>query len=86
MGCVRQRSWDASNPHLNDLAGRQGIEPCWPVLETSLLPEDNPNLAESGEPESHAASGTVCFPYSPRTPPGSLSKLAEGGRSRSTHP
>jgi len=44
-------------------------------------------LAESGEPESHAASGTVCFPDSPRTPPGSLSRLAEGGRSRTnTHP
>ncbi len=42
-GLRSERSWDASNPHLNSLAGRQGIEPCLPVLETSLLPEDNPN-------------------------------------------
>ena len=27
-GLRSERSWDASNPHLNDLAGRQGIEPC----------------------------------------------------------
>ena len=48
--------------------------------------EDRPKLAERGEPESHAASDTVCFPDSPRTLPGSRSKMAEGGRSRSTHP
>ena len=33
-----------------------------------------PKLAERGEPESHAASRTVCFPDSPRTLPGSRSK------------
>ena len=27
-------------------------------------------MAERGEPESHAASDTDCFPDSPRTPPG----------------
>jgi hypothetical protein len=40
--------------------------------------EDRPKLAERGEPESHAASDTVCFPDSPRTLPGSRSKI--GGR------
>src|SRR5690349_3910009 len=44
-----------------------------PYLATRTDP-----MAESGEPESHAASGTVCFPDSPRTLPGSLSKF--GGR------
>ena len=43
-------------------------------------------MAERGEPESHAAGGTVCFPDSLRTLPGSRSKMAEGGRSRSTYP
>jgi hypothetical protein len=43
-------------------------------------------LAERSEPESHAANDTVCFPDSPRTLPGSRSKMAEGGRSRSTPP
>jgi hypothetical protein len=27
-GLRSERSWDASNPHLKNLAGRQGIEPC----------------------------------------------------------
>ena len=66
-----------------------------PVRSCTLLPgfgdphlatRTDPKLAERGEPGSHAASGTVCFPDSPRTLPGSRSKLAEGGRSRSTHP
>src|ERR1700739_3120534 len=35
-------------------------------------PRGQPELAESGEPESHAARGTVCFPDSAPTPPGSL--------------
>lgn len=35
-------------------------------------------MAERGEPESHAARDTVCFPDSPRTPPGSRSRF--GGR------
>jgi hypothetical protein len=35
-------------------------------------------MAERGESESHAAGGTVCFPDSPRTLPGSRSEI--GGR------
>jgi len=78
-GLRSERSWDASNPHLNDWRASKELHPTSGLWRPVPHCEDRPKLAERGEPESHAASGTVCFPDSPRTLPGSRSKLAEGG-------
>ena len=83
-GLRSERSWDASNPHLNDWRASKELHPTSGLWRPVPRYEDRPRLAERGESESHAASGT--FPDSPRTLPGSRSKMAEGGRSRSTHP
>jgi hypothetical protein len=64
-GLRSERSWDASNPHLNDLAGRQGIEPCRPVLETSLLPEDNPNWRRAVSPSHMPRAARSAFQTAP---------------------
>lgn len=85
-GLRSERSWDASNPHLNDWRASKELHPTSGLWRPVPRYEDRPKLAERGETDSHAASGTVCFPDSPRTLPGSRSKSAEGGRSRSTHP
>ena len=85
-GLRSERSWDASNPHLNEWWASKELHLTSGLWRPVPRYEDRPKLAERGEPESHAASGTVCFPVSPRILPGSRSKLAEGGRSRSTHP
>jgi hypothetical protein len=85
-GLRSERSWDASNPHLNNWRASKELHPTSGLWRPVPRYEDRPKLAERGEPESHAARRTVCFPDSPRTLPGSRSKMAEGGRSRSTHP
>jgi hypothetical protein len=85
-GLRSERSWDASNPHLSNWRASKELHPTFGLWRPVPRYEDRPNLAERGEPESHAACGTVCFPDSPRTLPGSRSEMAEGGRSRSTHP
>ena len=84
-GLRSERSWDASNPHLSNWRASKELHPTSGLWRPVPRYEDRPKLAERGEPESHAANGTVCFPDSPRTLPGSRSKMAEGGRSRSTH-
>jgi hypothetical protein len=85
-GLRSERSWDASNPHLNDLAGRQGIEPCRPVLETSLLPEDNPNWRRAVSLSHMPRAARSAFQTAPGPCRVHAPELAEGGRSRSTHP
>jgi hypothetical protein len=42
-GLRSERSWDTSNPHLNNSRAVKESNPARPVLEISLLPEDNPN-------------------------------------------
>ena len=77
-GLRSERSWDASNPHLNSWRASKELHPTSGLWRPVPRYEDRPKLAERGEPESHAASDTVCFPDSPRTLPGSRSKI--GGR------
>jgi hypothetical protein len=78
-GLRSERSWDASNPHLNDWRASKELHPTSGFWRPVPRYEDRPKLAERGEPESHAASDTVCFPDSPRTLPVHAPKLAEGG-------
>lgn len=85
-GLRSERSWDASNPHLSKSGGPSRNRTLLTGFGDQSPPRGQPELAERSEPESHAASGTVCVPDSPRTLPGSRSKMAEGGRSRATHP
>jgi hypothetical protein len=65
-GLRSERSWDASNPHLNDFGGPSRNRTLLTGFGDQPPPRGQPELAERGEPESHAASGTVCFPDSPR--------------------
>ena len=83
-GLRSERSWDASNPHLNNWRASKELHPTSGLWRPVPRYEDRPKLAERGEPESHAASDTVCFPDSPRTLPGSRSKV--GGRRRTRIP
>src|SRR5262249_56601351 len=78
-GLRSERSWDSSNPHLRNWRASKELHPTSGLWRPVPRYEDRPRLAERGEPESHAASGTVCFPDSPRTLPSSRSKMAEGG-------
>lgn len=41
------------------MAGRQGIEPCWPVLETSLIPDHAPSRT-SDTPPPLATCALLC--------------------------
>jgi hypothetical protein len=66
VGCVLQRCWDASNPHLNDFGGPSRNRTLLTGFGDQPPPRGQPELAERGEPESHAAGGTVCFPDNPR--------------------
>jgi hypothetical protein len=77
-GLRSERSWDASNPHLNKMAASKELHPTCGLWRPVPRYEDRPKLAERGEPESHAARDTVCFPDSPRSLPGSRSRV--GGR------
>ena len=83
-GLRSERSWDASNPHLNNWRASKELHPTSGLWRPVPRYEDRPKLAERGEPETQAASGTVCFPDSPRTLPGSRSQIG-GRRSVSIH-
>src|SRR6516164_2919363 len=74
-GLRSERSWDASNPHLNNWRASKELHPTSGLWRPVPRYEDRPKMAERGESESHAASGTVCVPDSPRTLPGSRSKI-----------
>jgi hypothetical protein len=87
LGCVLQRCWDASNPHLNEIGG--------PVRSCTLLPGfGDPYLATRTDPNWRSAVSPSHMPQATRsafqTAPGPCRvhapRLAEGGRSRSTHP
>src|SRR6202050_2142442 len=78
VGCVQSAAgMPATHTGINWRASKE-LHPTSGLWRPVPRYEDRPKLAERGEPESHAASDTVCFPGSPRTPPGSRSKV--GGR------
>jgi hypothetical protein len=53
VGCVRQRSWDASNPYLNNRRASKELHPTSGLWRPVPRYEDRPKLEERGEPESH---------------------------------
>ena len=44
VGLRSERSWDTSNPHLNNLAGRLGVAPSFPALETGTSLRGSPQI------------------------------------------
>ena len=66
-GLRSERSWDASNPHLNDWRASRELHPTCGLWRPVPRCEDRPRLAERGESESHAVKRHGLLSRQPRT-------------------
>lgn len=115
-GLRSERSWDTDNPHLSNLAGRHGLEPCKAGFGDQPPPCGRPRvggahccrhrypcgydavsgrsrvslglrsrMAEGGGHDPHTRQGASGFRGRDEPMLVSPSKMADGGRSRSTY-
>jgi len=73
-----ERSWDASNPHLNNLAGRLGVAPSFPALETGTSLRGSPRICGEQTIRRPCPEGTQRFPAVCSTLTALLSRLVDG--------